>query len=118
MYRLLANENFPKTSTVHLRENGYDILAIGTDYPGVSDIEMLNIAIEENRTILTFDRDYGELIFKNNIKPTFGIIYLRLKQYSPIFPGELILDLLEREDFQIINTFTVIDENGIRQRVY
>jgi predicted nuclease of predicted toxin-antitoxin system len=116
--RLLANENFPKTSSLFLREKGFDVLAIGMDFPGISDIEILEMAVYQSRTILTFDRDYGELIFRNNFRPQFGIIYLRFKNYSPIFPGELIYKLFQREDFQVENTFTVIDENGIRQRVY
>jgi predicted nuclease of predicted toxin-antitoxin system len=87
-------------------------------FSGISDIEILEMAMAQNRTILTFDRDYGELIFKRNFKPQFGIIYLRFNNYSPIFPGELIFRLFQREDFHFENTFTVIDENGIRQRIY
>ncbi len=30
--KLLANENFPKTSTLFLREKGFDVLAIGMDF--------------------------------------------------------------------------------------
>jgi predicted nuclease of predicted toxin-antitoxin system len=116
--KLLANENFPKTSTLYLKEKGFDVVSIGVDFPGISDTEILEMAISESRTILTFDRDYGELIFKRNFRPQFGVIYLRFNNYSPIFPGELIFTLFQREDFHVENTFTVIDENGIRQRVY
>ncbi len=34
----------------------------------------MTIAINEERTILTFDRDYGELTFKHNYKPEKGVI--------------------------------------------
>ncbi|MBK8553833.1 MAG: DUF5615 family PIN-like protein [Ignavibacteria bacterium] len=39
------------------------------------------IAENEKRIILTFDRDYGELIFKYNLKTDEGVIYLRLNKY-------------------------------------
>lgn len=53
------------------------------------------IAIEEGRTILTFDRDYGELIFKYNYKPPSGIIYLRLDKYKADEPGKIIEGLIK-----------------------
>ena len=71
--KLLANENFPLKSILYLRSKGFDISSIGTDNPSIQDHEVMTIAIEEDRTILTFDRDYGELIFKQNYKPQKGV---------------------------------------------
>ncbi len=88
--KLLANENFPAPAVLLLRSLGYDITAIGEDYPGVSDEYVMNIAIAEQRTIITFDRDYGELIYKYHYKPQKGVIYLRLEQYEPAEMGNLI----------------------------
>jgi len=62
--KLLANENFPLDSVIYLREKGFDIKYIGTDLSGILDSEVMEMAEKEDRTILTFDRDYGELIFK------------------------------------------------------
>jgi predicted nuclease of predicted toxin-antitoxin system len=76
--KLLANENFPLRSVLYLRSKGYDITSIGTDNPSIQDHVVMAIAMREERTILTFDRDYGELIFKYNYKPKAGVIYLRL----------------------------------------
>jgi len=76
--KLLANENFPLDSVKLLRKLVYDIISIGEDRPSISDFEVMKIAIDEKRLILTFDRDYGELIFKHNLKPNEGVIYLRL----------------------------------------
>jgi len=76
--RLLANENFPYKSIFYLKSKGYDITSIGMDNPSIKDSEIMTIAMAEERTILTFDRDYGELIFRNNYKPEKGVIYLRL----------------------------------------
>lgn len=74
--KLLANENFPIKSIQYLRSKGFDITSIGADNPSIQDYAVMTIAIQEGRTILTFDRDYGELIFKHNYKPPKGVIYL------------------------------------------
>jgi predicted nuclease of predicted toxin-antitoxin system len=78
----------------------------------------MSIAINENRTILTFDRDYGELIFKHNHKPAKGVIYLRLDEYKPEEPGQIIEDLISKKEIALDNYLTVVDRNGIRQRKY
>jgi predicted nuclease of predicted toxin-antitoxin system len=116
--RLLANENFPLTSYNYLKNKGFDIIAIGIDYPGITDRQVLSIAIKENRTILTFDRDYGELLFKYKLKPAKGIIYLRLVEFTPEDPGHLIEELFKLNEFIPDSKLTVVDCNGIRQRVY
>jgi predicted nuclease of predicted toxin-antitoxin system len=88
--KLLANENFPYTSIFYLRNKGYDVLSIGIDNPSITDYEVMTIAINEERTILTFDRDYGELIFRYHYKPDKGVIYLRLDKYQLQEPGMII----------------------------
>ncbi len=53
--KLLANENFPYKSIYYLREKGYDVLSIGLDNPSITDSAIMAIAINEERTILTFE---------------------------------------------------------------
>src|SRR5688572_3232043 len=116
--KLLANENFPYTSIYYLRDKGYDVLSIGIDNPSIKDYEIMTIAINEERTILTFDRDYGELIFRHHYKPEKGVIYLRLNHYEPQQPGLIVESVLTNIEIDLNRALTVIDENGIRQRKY
>lgn len=55
--RLLTNENFPAPSIRHLRERGYDIAAVAEGSGGLKDVEVLALAVTEQRWIVTFDRD-------------------------------------------------------------
>ena len=115
--KLLANENFPYPSIFYLRDKGYDITSIGMDNPSIMDSEIMDIAIKEERTILTFDRDYGELIFRHNYKPNKGVIYLRLSEFSPVEPG-IIVERLINSKLDFTKSLTVVDEHGVRQRKY
>ncbi|HQU58895.1 MAG: DUF5615 family PIN-like protein [Phaeodactylibacter sp.] len=76
--KFLANENFPLKSFRILQDKGYDIKHIGLELPSVTDEEVMAFAIEEGRAIITFDSDYGELVYKHGYKPP-GVIYLRWK---------------------------------------
>ena len=116
--QLLANENFPYASIYYLREKGYDVLSIGIDNPSIMDSEIMNIVINEGRTILTFDRDYGELIFRYNYKPEKGVIYLRLDEYKPNEPGLVVEGILTDIEIDLTRALTVVDKTGIRQRKY
>ncbi len=116
--KFLANENFPLKSILYLREKGFDVSAIGVDNPSIQDAAVMNIASAQDRTILTFDRDYGELIFKYHYRPRKGVIYLRLNEYEPDEPGKLVEYLIINAGVETDNALTVLDRNGIRQRKY
>lgn len=113
--KFLANENFPKSSYLLLKNENLDIVHIGLTHSSISDHEVMVLAISENRIILTFDSDYGELVFKMGYKPE-GVVFMRIKEFAPHYPAELILDLLNNREIPLIGKFTVIDEEQIRQR--
>lgn len=116
MRRFLANENIPLATIYRLRKEGFDVASVGLDAPSTTDREVMQIAAIENRTIITFDRDYGELIYKYGFRPPAGVIYLRMQNYPPEEPAELILKLLNNPNLEFAGLFTVADERNIRQR--
>ena len=116
--QLLANENIPLASVKYLRSCGLDIKAVGQEFSGISDQEVIQLAIEEERTIITFDRDYGELIFKHGYKPPCGVIYLRWRTFNPDEPGRYLLSIIQKSQIDFSYALTVIDEDSIRQRQY
>lgn len=59
----LAEGNFPVPSIHRLREAGYDVAAVIEDNRGCDDKTVMARAVSERRIIVTFDRDYGELIY-------------------------------------------------------
>ena len=114
----LANENFPRPSTFLLREHGYKVKSIQEDSSGISDEDVIKIALELNLIILTFDRDYGELIFKYAIDTPPSVVYFREKGTNPEFAGLSLISLLSNAEISISNSFTVVEENNVRQRFY
>jgi len=113
-----ANENFPRPSILFLREKGYDVISIQENYQGISDNNVFKIAREQNLIILTFDRDYGELIFRYAVENPPSVVYFRSKGDRPLFVGEILHDLLVSNQIDISAAFTVIDKSSIRQRFY
>ena len=114
----LANENFPRPSTTILRENGFFVKSIQEDFPGISDEEVIKIALELNLIILTFDRDYGELIFKYSKDNPPAVVFFREKGTSPEFAALSRINVLSNPDITLSNAFTVIENKNIRQRFY
>ncbi|GAA5531538.1 DUF5615 family PIN-like protein [Herpetosiphon gulosus] len=112
---LLANENIPYSATAWLRDAGYDVLAIGETTPGIPDTAVLQQAATEQRVILTFDRDYGELIFRFGLPVPAGIVYFRMPPTSPVAVAERLVALVAAA-VPLVGMFTVVDTDHVRQR--
>lgn len=109
----LANENFPAPSINFLRSKGLKVKSIQEESPGISDSEVILIA-----QILTFDSDYGEIIFRYSYLAPPTVIYFRNKGSAPLFAGNALFSLLQNPNFQVSNSFIVVEKNSIRQRFY
>lgn len=84
---LLADENFPFAVIKSLAGMGYDIASIAADHRGVSDRAVLALARESGRWLLTFDSDFGDLVFFHGEPPPPAIVYFRL---HPIRADEVL----------------------------
>lgn len=114
--RFLANENFPLVSVGRLRAVGHDLVAIIEETPGSKDSEVLTRATREDRILLTFDRDYGNLIYHLRQPAPLGIVYFRFDPATPKEPAEHLLQLLNIEGLTLEKKFTVTERGQVRQR--
>lgn len=113
--QFLANENFPLLSIRILRNEGHDIVSVLEDTPGIKDREVLLHAQREARIVLTFDRDYGELVYRHRYSVP-GIVYFRFDPITPEEPAKQLQKLLNISKVELFDKFTVIERGNIRQR--
>lgn len=112
---LLANENASLPSVTHLRGQGYDVAAVAEAGAGILDREVLEKAAAQQRWVVAFDRDYGELVFARRGPLPPAVLYLRLRSYRPDEPGRFLASLLA-ESAALEGHFVVVEDGGLRKR--
>ncbi|KAA0270406.1 MAG: hypothetical protein DPW18_18320 [Chloroflexi bacterium] len=111
--RLLANENFPLDAVEALREAVYDIAWIREDARGAPDDKILKRAQQENRIVVTFDKDFGELAFRSKLPAQSGVILFRITPKSSQHIAQVAVQALASRD-NWVGHFSVVEENRIR----
>jgi len=108
----LADENIPPKTVEALRGRGVDIVSILDFAQGLKDELVLSIAYEQGRILITFDRDFGELVFRTKAKSK-GVILLR---FTPKSPEDLSrrIETLTSIGIPIENHFIVVTEDTVR----
>mgnify|MGYP000937861191 FL=1 len=113
--RFLANENIPFDAVRALREKGYDVLWTREDSPGSTDIEVLEAAQKQDRVLITFDKDFGELAFRSKHPAASGIILFRMPMNSPAEAARFLSEAIRsRDDWE--GHFSVVETHRVRMR--
>jgi predicted nuclease of predicted toxin-antitoxin system len=113
--RLLADENFPRPAVVALREAGLDVQWIAETDPGAPDDEVLAICLATHRTLLTFDKDFGELAYRRDLPADCGIILFRITPQAPDEVASFAAAALTSQP-SWVGHFSVITRQRIRMR--
>lgn len=114
--RLCANENLPGDCVAALRAAGHDVLWIRETMPGAADDVVLARALAEARLLLTFDKDFGALVFKRGMVASTGVVLFRISQPSAAAVASAVTRVLtSRSDWS--GHFSVVDERTVRMRV-
>lgn len=113
MTGFLADENFPGVAVAALRARGYDVVWIHEVAPGATDESVLERAVAEQRLLLTFDKDFGELTFRYRRAGFIGIVLFRVAMISAEYVAQTAVTVLEsRDDWS--GHFAVIEERRVR----
>ena len=110
--RFLADENISSKVVNALRSKGIQIVSIKEFASSLSDETVLETANAQNRILITFDTDFGELVFKRKLKAK-GVILLKFVPKSSLHTLETITNLLATQT-KIEDHFLIVKEKRIR----
>jgi predicted nuclease of predicted toxin-antitoxin system len=113
--KLLADENIDASVISLHRQAGHEILAVSEMEPGISDQLVLGMANKEGSKLVTEDKDFGELAFRQNLLH-HGVILLRLAGMPAANKAALLLNLLEHHAGELQGSFVVLSPGQIRIR--
>jgi len=111
--RLLANENLPAQTIAALQQAGHDVVWMRTEAPGSRDEDVLARAQSEERILITFDKDFGELAFRAHLPSATGIVLLRISAPTPEAMSLAIVSALSRRT-DWVGHFSVIEDDRVR----
>jgi predicted nuclease of predicted toxin-antitoxin system len=95
-----------------LKKQGVDIVSVTVFASGISDREVLDLANEKGRIVVTFDKDFGQLIFKEKRK-TKGLMLLRFVPQSPQQIAKRIQQVLAT-NIRMENCVVTVKKDNIR----
>jgi len=113
--KFVADECVDYRIVERLRKDGNKVLSVVEMEPGISDDELLNLANEEEAFLLTADKDFGELVFRQG-QVVSGIILIRLSGLSPKFKAAIVSGAITEHMEELQQAFTVITPATVRIR--
>ncbi len=111
----LADENFPRPAVEALRQADLDVQWIAEVDPGAPDDKVLALCVSTERTLLTFDKDFGELAYHRGLPSQCGIVLFRITAQSPDEIAALALSAI-RSQPSWRGHFSVVTRQRIRTR--
>lgn len=96
--RFLADENVDRPVVEKLRSKDVDVLSVDEEEKGISDREVLEKAVRENRVLITFDRDFSDVsgshpgIIRVTSVAEYGVIVRMVEDISESFTSSDLED--------------------------
>lgn len=113
--RILADENIARSIVTWLRTQGHDVLSASESRAQTPDVDLLIEAETQGYVILTEDKDFGDLVFRDR-RNSHGVVMLRLED----LPASLRLARLQAVwaviEAGMPGSFLVVTETKVRRR--
>jgi predicted nuclease of predicted toxin-antitoxin system len=112
---LVADESVDRSIVDRLRQDGHQVWYVAEMEPGISDDAVLDIANREAALLLTADKDFGEMIFRQR-RFTGGIVLVRLAGLSSARKASIVAAMVRQHRSELPYGFTVIAPGVFRIR--
>ena len=111
----LADESCDFSVIRALRKVGYSVKAIAEVSPSLPDEAVLELAVAENRLLITEDKDFGEWVFAHQHAMT-GVLLIRYPVSIRSSMVTAVIDLIGGHAPDLDGSFTVLEPGRARIR--
>lgn len=111
----LADESVDFPVVERLRQDGHSVAYVTELGPGMTDDEVLSLANQEGSLLLTADKDFGEMVFRQRLH-THGVVLVRLPGLSPARKAESVALAIGERAPELPRSFAVIMPGALRIR--
>lgn len=117
MIRLLLDQGLPRTTALHLKGQGWDVLQVGDiGLSKAKDLELIEYAKENGKVIVTLDSDFHAYLAVNNEEAP-SVIRIRREGLKALEMAKLIISIWPRIDLAIQRgAMVTVTEESIRVR--
>jgi predicted nuclease of predicted toxin-antitoxin system len=112
---LFADEGVDRQIVERLRGDGIQVEYVAELSPGVSDEVVLGRSRETASILVTADKDFGELVFRQG-RATTGVLLLRLFGLTPATKALLVSAAIREHGDELAGAFAVLTAGGMRIR--
>jgi predicted nuclease of predicted toxin-antitoxin system len=104
-----------RTGRSTLRESGHDTIYMSDVAARASDAEVMERAHSEQRLLLTEDKDFGDLVFRQG-RPVPGIVLLRIDSARRSLKWPRLLAAVDRFGEGLFGRYMVVEVARFRSR--
>ncbi len=113
--KFLVDVGVGKKVETWLKENDFDVLSVRDIDSRAKDSQILRWAVDQQRMIISMDKDFGELVY-NSGKHHAGVLILRLEDADGDTKVEVIKKILAEYYDKIESHFCVFQDGRLRIR--
>ena len=111
--RFLVDECTGPKVAAWLRSQGHEVVSVYDDFHGIPDADVFAKALAENWILITNDKDFGELVFRERLEHR-GIILLRLEDERSANKILVLQHLLANYADKLPGQFVTVTETKVR----
>lgn len=112
---LVADEGVDRSVVERLRQDGHDVAYVAELSPSITDQEVLQQANARGAVLLTADKDFGDLVFRQGLVHS-GVVLLRLAGLANVTKAEIVVEVCRDRTADLIGAFTVVSPGQVRIR--
>jgi predicted nuclease of predicted toxin-antitoxin system len=111
--RFLVDECTGPAVAQWLRSQRHDVFSVYEQARGLDDDAIIQEAFEDNRILVTNDKDFGEQVYREH-RPHRGVVLLRLEDERMQNKIAVLQKLLVKYSDQLSDQFVVVTETAVR----
>ena len=112
---LLADESVDGAVVERLRRGGHAVIYVAEISPSISDEEVLREANDRRALLVTADKDFGELVFRQR-RIHSGVLLVRLAGLPPTAKADIVAKVVQDHAADLNGAFTVVSPGTLRIR--